>query len=135
MTHAEIIAALQNAKGPDRALDAAIEIALTYPRVLKDETVHARTMRKEEGHPPGVFWYVSFSGKSMRTADPYTASLDAIVALVESKRRGWSWSIYSDGTAALWENLEQDNMQVEAGATPAIALCIALMKSMEDKDG
>ena len=106
MTRTELIAALKSAKGPGLELDAQIWFFVTHQRHAADKL------------PP----------------ERYTASIDAAVALIESVRPGAHWSLYSDNSAALW-SLDKPEVTAINSATPAIALCIALLESMEQANG
>jgi hypothetical protein len=70
----------------------------------------------------------------------YTASLDAAIALVEKVRPGWSWECRASGTgdkgqATIWNPSKQpgrnDEQRAYNCASPAIALLIALLRSLE----
>lgn len=85
----------------------------------------------------GMSWSESVPG--------YTASLDAAVALVEKMLPGWNFTVASTkvpGDARPWADVaspawiagENDAEQGEGyGATPAIALLIALFRALEQK--
>ena len=63
---------------------------------------------------------------------PFTESIDAAVALVERVRPGWHWYV-DDRSAAVWPDGVYDESAVQA-ATPAIALVLALLKSLPSQE-
>ena len=65
----------------------------------------------------------------------YTASLDAITALVERVLPDALWDIGKGGVAKLLPNIFSRHIEVVTAATPAIALCIALIRALEARDG
>ena len=81
--YADIIERLTEATGPDRELDAAIIVAATPAEGQGDDLITLRRTSKSDECAPGTYWRVSFSGKSLHTAELYTYSLDAAVALAE----------------------------------------------------
>lgn len=114
MTHAEIIANLQNAKGPFGD-NEAIELAQAFYDLHKEKLSASDLVR------------------FIKALKKHPLSLAYAVALVESVRPGWVWEIYSDCSARIWEDVVRRYPPdfPATAATPAIALCIALMKSME----
>ena len=105
MTRTELIAALKSAKGPDRELDKAVWRQFHAPGMEPGSTIHF---------------------------PKYTASIDAAVALIERVRPETLWAVYSGGEAEVDDETGTATVGARA-ATPAIALCIALLESMEDK--
>lgn len=63
-----------------------------------------------------------------------TASLDAAIALVERVLPGWDWGRDDDQRMYLYPP-NTDECLSARGATPAIALLIALLKAKEAQDG
>lgn len=103
MTIAELLERVEGATGPDRELDAAIECALAST------------------------WGSAINPR------PYTASLDAALALVERVRPGWTWEGGRDPAKASWAYLyaKIDGPTFSASApTPALALLAALLRSL-----
>lgn len=129
MTNAEIIAKLQNAKGPDRELDLEIGKMLCG-WCMKPVNPHGELLWVPEDET-----YYSPNPGGMYPA--LTESLDAIVALVERKYPEWDSRKGSENYKApfcLGLGLLLFYAQTQSpDSTPTIALCIALMKSMEDK--
>ncbi|TPJ70498.1 MULTISPECIES: hypothetical protein [unclassified Mesorhizobium] len=71
---------------------------------------------------------------------PLTGSIDAAVALVERLLPGWNWLVHTSGGGAFEACLyspdhnEHSGREIEKmGPTPAIALCIALLKALEPR--
>lgn len=70
----------------------------------------------------------------------YTSSLDAAVALCEQVLPGWEWTIDRARSCTLeppgYDFRLGKGLISEDGATPALALCTALVRAlMETKDG
>lgn len=60
----------------------------------------------------------------------YTASVDAAIALAERVLPGWGWLVQNCGHPACI--LVKDDTSYEVrGTTPAMALCIALLRAKE----
>ena len=70
---------------------------------------------------------------------PYTASIDAALALVDKMLPGWDWEVgrYHRLTfqAVLWERGYRDKTQILGhGASPALAIVTALFTAIEAKE-
>jgi hypothetical protein len=114
MTRTELIAALKSAKGPDARLDVLIDNFLGLAKW--------RYIPRIDG-----------DGEQVRiTPAAYTTSIDAAVALIESVRPETLWAVYSGGEAEVDDETGIATVGARA-ATPAIALVLALLESMEDK--
>lgn len=140
MTRAEILDALRNAKGPDRELDAWI-----YCKFILSNLRPAR----EDDHLD-KYGYPLIAGlircrTGILSALPYTSSLDTAIALVERVRPGCEWLIDKGkltdhkpfyGAQIMIKDGDAHDVigEGEYNATPAIALLIALLESMEDSD-
>jgi hypothetical protein len=70
-------------------------------------------------------------------APEYTASLDAITALIERELPGYSWRLLKGQryiTAELWLSGDCDgHLWALDAATPALALCAAFCRAMAEK--
>lgn len=91
---------VEAASGPDRGLDAEIAVALKIGArgLLPDDHEYLSRVRKADGCAVGTYWFHCRSGMSLRTAEAYTASIDAALTLVPP---GHKWVIHSDGYAHL----------------------------------
>lgn len=121
MTKAEILDALRNAKGPDRVLDAWIACEFIYPDLRparKDDH-----LEHQRGYPPsdGDIWCPT----GFLIAPSYTRSIDDAVYLVERVRPGEECVIRTGPKCCA--GLIGSNADAKSGATPAIALLIALL--------
>lgn len=132
----ELIARVEGATGPDRELDALVEIA------ARNE--EARRTGLEPKH--WAKWVVS---RDFWVEDPHTAyepashtrSVDSALALIERVLPGWSWSVRRSGfgdpaDAELWNPRLQPSQYNSFQATnkfgsPALALILALLKALE----
>lgn len=150
MTRSEIIAALKEAKGPVRELDSRIISATTGAETWSyHENCHIDTQIEKgiwngarEDHPdfiPGgdldlTYRYRIDASTEYGEVPELTRSIDAAIALVERVRPGWNWGVLkteSDGPGALLAKSENSRGYEVFAATPAIALVLALLQSME----
>lgn len=121
MTRTEIIAALKEAKGPFDAKEAT-DLAFHVAYKFKGFTHHVHLIR------------MALEKSNLLSMD---FSCSAAIALVERVRPGWHWSIYDSNGAGKAEaqieppEFSYDPFEGEA-ATPAIALVLALLQSLED---
>lgn len=92
-----LIERVEKATGPDRELDAAIEVAMLGTTHMPDDLIYYKTTTRADHCLPGAYWRVSRSGEYLRTSEKYTSSLDAALALVEEKLPGWTRTV--DATA------------------------------------
>lgn len=121
-----LIERVRGLTGPDREVDIAIVKAL-YPFIGECSPLCA------DDEP--IFWREPFY---KQPCPPLTASLDAIVALIE-RDGAWDWSIFRDNgevIAGVQPAPEGGCDIADAHApTPAIALLIAFLEAkMEMKD-
>lgn len=117
MTIEALIEKLSAATGPDRDIDGAlVEVFATHPPLWKRK--RGSTSEWGNDHP-----------LSSWDAPRYTASLDAALALVEKKLPGWDWEVHNNGLARL---LSPEGNSIYANApTPALALCLALLRALQ----
>lgn len=122
----ELIAKLEGLSGPDRELDHAL-FQHFYAGMI--ERGQYRRM---------LDVYVSATDPLDRMSiDAFTASLDAAVALVERKLPGQEWTVGSRDTLGHpWGKVRSESLRSiqDSAATPAIALCLALLRSLEGRD-
>lgn len=116
-----LIERLEKAIGPDRELDWRIAEKFDIP----------------ERWPTSALW-PPFMPKSKydKSIPAYSASIDAAVALVERVLPGWTWTLDSgSSTATLWEqDSAPEHLHQVRGATPSLALCLAILRAKEDRD-
>lgn len=128
----ELAARCEAATGADREMDAAIAVSLNIGArgLLPDDHEYLARVRKDDGCAPGTYWFVCRSGRSLRTAEAYTASLDAAMSLVPE---GHDWSLHVDNGEALagCEPASDDGCWCadRHAATPALALCAAALRA------
>jgi hypothetical protein len=127
-----IVERLQQATGPDRDLDADIEIAL-----FRTSWVKAPKAPGEIAETPQHFWpegKLRFFTRSGTIAPAYTASFDAAMSLIGRVYPGASWTIKAD---ACWLRIPHgdDVVEVEGvslrrkGGCNPIAICLAVMRA------
>jgi len=134
---AELIERLEKADGPDRGLDSEVEVATGQAKY-------------RDGKGRACY----HDGRRDRVPH-YTASIDAAVALAERVLPGWKWHLTDYPSAMICRDWDDDYAPVffsydrklwrppartpfhkasppfPKPATPAIALCIAILKAME----
>jgi hypothetical protein len=107
----------EKATGPDREIDGAIIAALGFSWRGMD------------------YWDNATSTKILRGRTDYTASLDAITALIEREMTDAGWSAHSeyyDESVGRITRRGKDTIVCYA-ATPALALCAAFCRAMAEK--
>ena len=112
MTREELIAALEAATGPDRALDSWIGASVGFDGWTVAEW-------QETVDDP------VFAHSSITDVPPYTASIDAALTLVPE---GVLWAVGVDEDGSGCAELPRRRLLVHA-LTPAIALCIAALRA------
>ncbi|MBP2233695.1 hypothetical protein J2Z31_000185 [Sinorhizobium kostiense] len=121
----ELLPELEKATGPSRILDAAIGRLVGYKR-----KVEYRKSNRTGGTVRRVFWIVP-SGDDFVRMPHFTDSLDAAVELasiiVADRLRGVSW-VNGTATACI------DDGAYYHGATPALAICIAVLSARAEAD-
>lgn len=123
MTIPELIEKLEKATGPDRELDA--DIAITLKLIAERE-----------------WWSVNYLSGDMIPA--YTASIDAAVQLCERVLPGWVIDFISQDFMSVPEGYRGIGWTVEIinqvrvqgqSSKPSIALCIAILRALQPKEG
>jgi len=106
-TDADINALLERVKaatGPDLGIDEAVR--------------HAIDKRMME---PQLIWRETF---------PYTASIDAAVAMTERVLPGWEWQVRKTGYVELHHPTHHLKDEVGYGATPPLAILAATLSAL-----
>lgn len=154
MTHSQLIARLEELSGPDREIDALIwcyfnDVRYVGCNPIYGEKTHTQVVFKERGKRNELVT----NGRNFSHATPYTASVDAAIALAEHLLPGWSWRVASCCVSDdAWvepdyncpvhgERLKRDfppgqidwvdltDVDLRPSGRPAIALCIAILKA------
>lgn len=116
----DLVARLEAAEAGSRELDAEIATEVLGWKWI--EASHVWEL------PAGSSWSAS---RSRWGVPAYTSSLDAITALIGEKLPGWSWSVGSDGQAAVSSPPKGHYVAFGTVAnTPALALCAALLRAL-----
>ncbi|MBN8535400.1 MAG: hypothetical protein J0L51_15085 [Rhizobiales bacterium] len=135
----------EKATGPDREIDATLDLLVGGPQDFFGPAFGTVYVDGPEYHNGAATW----AGGGRRYYVPvYTASLDAITALIERKLPGYRWTATSDkreGVAAAWiwqelrfpEDESRDvpllrNIEAE-GATGALALAAAVFRTLAER--
>lgn len=137
---ADLIARVKGLTGPDREVDKLVEDTLWPNTHFLPFNPNPNDWLVEIGekwvetvrYPRGVM-----TNKD-RYVSRYTASIDAVVALIERELPGWAWSLHSWAVAAICEEwkpakhtpFEKWKPEPKA-ATPALALLLAFLRALE----
>ena len=137
-----LLARVTACDGPDREVDGQIALAFGLPQAF-----FAQFSKDIDGNPwrgfsnvdgPSCFGGTPKWGGGGRgwVAEAYTASIDAALALVGCVLPGWQWMLRG-GWAKLWmPNGRPPGNDFDAhAATPALALCAALLKALVAQAG
>ena len=131
-----LLARIESATGPDREIDAALWLACFEPGCVAFDDIKFHT-EHYDNYISRTFVSCDLGDLPVDQFDPpllyYTASLDAAIALCERVLPGWSWTVDS-GYAA---NHQKSHAEAWTGddegsgdaATPALALCAAIIKA------
>jgi hypothetical protein len=138
MTYSEILARLETATGPDREIDCMIGHAIDF----KVEGMSFRQYadrRKQDWATIAEICAPGLGAVLVRYLPTYTASLDAVVALIESELPGWWWQVRSLAggkfTAAAAESPRPERQgKGSFGLTPPLALLTAAIRALADKE-
>lgn len=143
----DIIERIEAAKAGTRDLDALVTVALRVGCTpnLPDDLHYLTATRPDDECVHGTYWFHQRSGKSLRTAMPITMSAKAAMDLAEQLLPGWSYGIngeFGGGATVTFEqpSVDQGGVVMSAalaglpefeadGATPALAICAALLKA------
>lgn len=124
--HSELIERLEKCTGPVPELDEAIQ-AWSVGATAEWQDYKSANAYHRDG-----FWV------SIGVVQPYTASLDATIALVERLLPGWMWNASSTGAAwvmSFKEGEGDDFHTAKSEDRPAIALLIALLRALSSPEG
>lgn len=126
----ELIARVEGATGPNYALECDLFEALDVPKEWFGSKVVSHFLRN--GHF-GFNTADGFMHLDCIKPPPYTASLDAALALAERVLPGWKWGVTGGGAPAdalLYEPVLggwRHSIRTEA-PTPALALVLAVLR-------
>ena len=129
----DLLERLEAATGPDREIDKAVMLAIGRAREIDPWMFY--------GPGETVWCFGDYEHESVNPALPYvTASLDAVLALVEEKLPGWTVEIIrlSDGEGFAQVSDDAAFMPVSHEATaptPALALLKALVCALSSESG
>ncbi len=120
-----LISRVRAASGPDREIDGAIMKAVD-PENWKNARHRAAL---PSGAPPKTV-----DRDALRYAPSYTASLDAVVALIEKRLPDGLWDVNGYGAAIVypkWITGDVDTKYAETASSPALALLLAFLTAVE----
>ena len=121
MTETEkLIERLEKATGPDRELDAAIWVATTEGVRLTKNSFGGTLVEQH-----GVAWRLD------EAVHHFTASLDAALALVERGRPECRPTLWKNHSREWGVNFEPGGADTAYASSHALALCLALLRTLE----
>ena len=118
-----LIAAVEAASGPDREIDAMVAVHLG----MIDEREAAIGFRLDK------------SGETKMVISPkvsrFTASIDAVVALIRREMPGVEWSLHGGGETSFvfFEPDERPEHEPDEAPTEALALLLAFLRAVQAK--
>jgi hypothetical protein len=140
---------VEKATGPSRELDALIGVAFQIGcrKGLPDDHEYLTAIRADDPEASagraGHYWFHCRSGKSMRSAEMYTASIDGAMTLLPGPN--WEYSIEWQAGSVLYVpeasmvaivKIGDPKLMMEAEATtPALALVAACLRSIAAMEG
>lgn len=117
MALADLIEQLTDATGPDTLLDQSIALVVGFKRTVD-----------KGGNSRKIYWEPPYSGEKSRIPPAFTDSIDVALSLSRIvgsfQRGGVSWN--DKGKCTL------NDGPVHHAATPALAICIAILSTMDD---
>jgi hypothetical protein len=134
----ELIERCRKAEGPDRELDALICAHLKVAPASMPDYVSKWEGEWKAAPQGGIVVLVQsdgINGPNFR-APFYTASIDAITALIEKELPGWQYNLSAYGSSAEASMGATGAFPRHRAPTPALALCLALLalQSKETSD-
>lgn len=127
---------VEKATGPDREIDALLEVETTPIVASDDDLIYLLPIHRDDHCKAGTYWRKARSGASLHTAPLYTASVDAALALVE--RCLPNWTDASNATAPecgidwdLFEPVRYGRRVKGTGKTRPLAILAALLSALE----
>lgn len=132
-----LITRLSKLNAPDRGMDAEIEVAVRRIEAARSGLAE-EYWANWQASPDGTV----YDPHTRYSSNPFTASVDAAIALANSVLPGWYWGITQgdDGEDAVefqgnvWPLIQPYPAELEQYGYhkfPAIALCIAILRAKE----
>ena len=132
-----LITRLSKLDAPDREVDAEIEVAVRRIEAARSGLAE-EYWANWQASPDGTV----YDPHTRYSSNPFTASVDAVIALAARVLPGWYWGITQgdDGEDAMefqgnvWPSIQPYPAELEQYGYhkfPAIALCIALLRAKE----
>lgn len=118
----DLLERVERARGPDRELDVAIAERL-YPEIC--------TPSRRGSHHDEPVWQTR---DGLVRCECYTASVDAALALIEKVLPGLWWNVGICSANPLTYSADLADGTERPGATPALALCAALLAALIEQE-
>ncbi len=138
----DLITRLSKLDAPDRGMDAEIEVAVRRIEAARSGLAE-EYWANWQASPDGTV----YDPHTRYSSNPFTASVDAAIALAERVLPGWKWRVgrtelFPNGWAYMHKydpsNCDRTDEAACAdgkAANPAIALLIALLRAKEASNG
>lgn len=137
-TFRDLLTRVEAATGPDRELDAEIQIALIPDYGARFERSPAEFVRFKDVWRTNRAEHLSHANNvaDWWQCPKYTASIDAAVALIWHALPGWSWAVFGGWSAWVWPDERRDLLTGYQGyhRLPPHALISALLKALIARD-
>lgn len=131
MTLTELEAKLAAATAPSRELDVAIAEAIGYWRGPLDDSMRQLIINEKEAACDEC----GQGDKYVFPNECYTSSIDAAVALCEAKLPGGYWEVRCNPFAGVRiTGGSRPLIWVQKAASPALALCLAVVRALIEKE-
>lgn len=129
-----LITRLSKLDAPDRGMDAEIEVAVRRIEAARSGLAE-EYWANWQASPDGTV----YDPHTRYSSNPFTASVDAVIALAERELPGWTWylgfGLRLEGDmraiAGFYPNNQPDSCVKDDHPIPATALCIALLRAKE----
>jgi hypothetical protein len=138
MTLTSLIERVEKCEGPDREIDALVYIALFDPDVMTDGGGYRGERPAQYQKASKIIadgWDDLIGLGQIIGAPEYTASLDAVVTLIEQALPGWEWLRQTPGVMTVYRvpsDPKEWAVHIDGvHSVPALALLLAFLKAKE----
>lgn len=132
----ELIDRVRNATGPDREADVAIDDLFEVKTIPFAYDPHSWVAKTDTGYLPTTRHQNSIAITGDRYVPRYTASIDAIVELIEAKLPGGDWTRRTENQVIICEVWWTDGelkFEEASATTTCLALCLAFLIAIQSQ--
>lgn len=138
----DLIRRLEEATEGSRELDAEIAVAaeIDLPSPMGDAKPWLKVPTPHDNCAPGTYWLVQRSGMSLRTAPPFSTSIDAALTLIPEGYSLWRINQYHTPNNPAWawgvhlrHHADPETGMVigETDVSMPFSMCIAALKARQ----